>query len=291
LLSDPLRVAIERCVSQHLGHTWRVEAIEDRNDRASHPAAILSNSSYAVFAKSGRGAAAGDQFVQEIAGLRLLTERSGVRTPPVVGAFEVEGAWVMILEAVQGVEQNPRWRQMGRALALIHRAKWDRCGLEHHSYWGDLYQDNRPIADWCGFYRERRLGPRLKMALDSGHLPLSVGQQVEKLITRLPGLCGPEVQPALLHGDAHQNNFISTNAGAVLIDPAVHYGHPEIDLAYVDLFAPVSPAVFEGYQELALIDPGFQERRDLWRVSAWLGIVAKDESYLNKLIGAIRKYL
>jgi fructosamine-3-kinase len=292
LLSDALRVPIERQVSQHLGRAWRIETVEDRNDCASHPAAILSDGVFAVFTKLGQKTFVRDQFAQELIGLRLLAERSGVLTPKVIGNVDVEDGVIMILEAVQVVERKPRhWRQMGHALALIHRTKWDRCGLETHSYWGDLYQDNQPIADWPGFYRDRRLLPRLRMAIDSGHVPRSVAKQIEKLIARLPELCGPDVQPTLLHGDAHQNNFLSTHDGAVLIDPAVYYGHPEIDLAYVDLFSPVPDELFEGYQEMGSIDPGFRERRDLWLVSAWLGLVAMEASYLDKLIASVRKYL
>jgi len=50
---------------------------------------------------------------------------------------------------------------------------------------------------------------------------------------RLPDLAGPEPRPALLHGDAQQNNFVSTAAGAVVIDAAPYFGHPEADLALV----------------------------------------------------------
>src|SRR6185369_2682156 len=108
-----------------------------------------------------------------------------------------------------------------------------------------FYQDNRPLDDWPSFYAERRLGPLLRLAMDSGHLPVELGRKVEKLMTRLPELCGPTVAPALLHGDGHQNNFISTARGAVLIDPSIYYGHPEIDLALVDYFHAVPPEVFE----------------------------------------------
>jgi len=65
------------------------------------------------------------------------------------------------------------------------------------------------------------------------------------VISHLLGLCGPGVVPTLLHGDAQQNNFISTEKGAMVIDPAVYFGHPEMDLAYIDYFQPVPEDVFE----------------------------------------------
>ena len=148
------------------------------------------------------------------------------------------------------------------------------------------------MPDWLTFYAERRLWPRLMGAIDSGNLPTSAIRQVEKLILRLSNLSVPEIIPSLLHGDAQQNNFISTAQGAMVIDPAVYFGNPEIDLAYVDYFEPVPDDVFIGYQEEMPIDPEFSERRELWRVSAYLAAVqVEGAGHLNKLTKAVQKYL
>src|SRR5215471_17184783 len=89
LLNDTLRVPIEQRVSQHLGRRWQVEMVTDQNDRASHAAAILSDGVFGIFAKFGEDSLAQDRFSQEAVGLRLLTERSGVLTPAVVGNINV----------------------------------------------------------------------------------------------------------------------------------------------------------------------------------------------------------
>lgn len=129
-------------------------------------------------------------------------------------------------------------------------------------------------------------------AIDAGHLPTSAIRQIEKLISRVPELCGPTIKPALLHGDAQQNNFISTITGAIVIDPAVSYGHPEFDLAYLDYFQPVPAAVFDGYRDELLIDAGFSERRDLWRVYGYLAVVTvAGQDYMGQLMDAVQKYL
>jgi len=58
--------------------------------------------------------------------------------------------------------------------------------------------------------------------------------------------------------------------------PASWAYYPEMDLAFVDFFAPVSEELFQGYQEIAPLEPGFVERRDLWRIPAWLAMVEVD---------------
>ncbi len=293
LLNDSLRIPVEQVVSKHIGRTWSVKNFRDMNEFASHHCAILSDGSYSVFAKLSEAAHGLEQFEAELDGLHLLSERSGVLTPSAVGNVSVNGGVIMVTEEARAVERTSRqWREIGQALARIHQIKGNQCGFEKQGYFGPLYQDNRPIKDWPTFFAERRLWPRLMGAIDSGHMPTSTIRQVEKLIQRLPDLCGPEIVPSLLHGDAQQNNFISTEGGAVVIDPAVYYGNPEMDLAFIDYFQPVPEDVFHAYQEELPIDPGFWERRDLWRVYGWLAAVTVEGSaYLGKLTNAVQKYL
>lgn len=292
LLAGPVRLPLEQLVSRFRERPWKITTARDLADAASHPAAILSDGGYAVFAKLSAAANALEQFKIELDGLRLLTERAGVRTPTAVGVLGVPGGAVLVLEALEAVERGPRqWREIGQTLARLHRVRRERFGLETDNYFGPLAQDNRPLDDWATFYAERRLRPLLRLAIDSGHLPLAQARPVEKLIARLPGLCGPQVAPALLHGDAQQNNFISAASGAVVIDPAPYFGHPEIDLALVDYFQDVPPDVLDGYRDELPMDPGFAERRELWRVFAYLAVIAVDGSFVDRLSQAVQKYL
>jgi protein-ribulosamine 3-kinase len=293
LLSDRCRQPVERAVSKHYNCTWIIKEFKDMDNFASHPSAILSDGKYSVFVKLSEAAHALDQFEAELSGLRLLSERAGVLIPSPIGIVPVEGGVILILEAAQAVERNrEHWREIGRTLARIHQVKGHTYGLDMQGYFGPLYQDNRSTHDWLSFYIERRLWPRLMGAIDSGNLPTKIIRQVEKLINHLPSLDIPESQPVLLHGDAQQNNFISTLKGAMVIDPAVYYGNPEMDLAYVDFFQPVPEDVFLGYQELLPIDSGFKARCDLWRIPAYLAIVIVEGSpYLEKLTSALNKYI
>jgi len=115
-------------------------------------------------------------------------------------------------------------------------------------------------------------------------------------VARIAVLVGPEPEPALLHGDAQQNNILSTAAGAVVIDAAPYFGHPEVDLAMLDLFAPVPDAVFDGYRDVRPIDSEFVGRRELWRIPAYLAVVQVaggndfGRGFLRRLVDALRFY-
>jgi fructosamine-3-kinase len=136
----------------------------------------------------------------------------------------------------------------------------------------------------------------LTQAVDSGNLTTDLAREVTRIAGRLLALAGPEPEPSLLHGDAQQNNFVSTTQGAVAIDASPYFGHPEIDLAQVGFFHPVPAGLFEAYQEIALIDPGFTDRRDLWRLPTHLAVVAAaghepaGQQHVARLADAIRRY-
>jgi fructosamine-3-kinase len=65
-----------------------------------------------------------------------------------------------------------------------------------------------------------------------------------------------------------------------------------MDLAQTDLFQPVPADVYDGYRDVRPIDPGFWERRNLWRVWGYLASVAVEgQGYVEKLAGAVSSYL
>ena len=293
LLEPDLRGIVERTVSAHLRRPWQVHDARDLVERSSHPAALLSDGDFAVFVKLSDAANGAEQFELEVAGLRLLRERGGVRTPEGIGIEPLEAGALLIMRAEAEVPRGPaEWRAIGATLAQLHGVTGAAFGLDFPSYFGPLRQDNTPRPDWSSFYVERRLRPNLAAARAAGNLPTDLIAKVERLAERVPALVGPVGPPALLHGDAQSNNFISTAAGAVVIDPAVCYGHPEYDLALVDYFQPVPPELWAGYRAVRAIDPGFAERRDLWRVAAWLAVVSvSGADYVPQLRAAVEHYV
>lgn len=280
-------------MSAFYGINWKVRQLTDLVDLASHPSAILSDGRIAVFAKLSLAANGLDQFEIEKAGLETLNHKSGVQIPVFIDLMETENGALMVQQAEIPVERGEvQWREIGSTLARIHLVGGNSFGYNRQGYFGPLYQDNRPMDTWLDFYLERRLRPKLVWAIESGNMPSKVIWQVEHLIERLPGLDIPEVTPCLLHGDAQQNNFISTAKGAVVIDPAVYYGHPEMDLAYVDYFQPMTDDVYKGYQELRPIEKDFLKRRDLWLIPSYLTSVSREgPGHLPALVNALRLYL
>jgi fructosamine-3-kinase len=305
LLDGAVVAEIERAASAHLGRPWVSRRFIDLNERASHPCGVLHGEPFSVFAKLGAAVDAREQFTAELDGLRLLTRAAQIRTPvPVAsGVVSVVTGSLLLFEALPERAPQAReredWRSIGQALAALHEVRHPLFGLGRSGgFFGPLPQDNRPVPSnqWAHFYLQRRITPLLRAAADSGHLPADLAVGVGRIAARLPALSGPDPRPSLLHGDAQQNNFISTADGAVAIDPAPYFGHPEIDLAQVDFFEPVPGDVFDAYREIAPVDPGFADRRELWRLPTYLAVIAVDgpspfgRKCMARLASAVRRY-
>jgi fructosamine-3-kinase len=246
-----------------------------------------------------------------VAGLRFIDHVADVATPAPVGdgVIATKAGSMLLSEALPergsgaGLPSDSRtasdYADIGRALARLHQVLGGVSGMPAlDGFFGPLRLDNRPVVSgrWADFYAERRLLPNLRLARDAGQITPELTAAVERVAERLPQLCGPEPLPALLHGDAQQNNFVNTPDGAYLIDACPYYGHPEIDLALTGYFHPVPEDLFAAYREITPIDAGFADRRELWRMHAYLAVAAvagdapRAGSVRGRLAAAARRY-
>ena len=70
-------------------------------------------------------------------------------------------------------------------------------------------------------------------------------------VRQLEKFAGHDIKPSLLHGDLWAGNFLISDDGVpYLIDPAVFYGHFEVDLAMTRLFGGFSTHFYSAYGEV-----------------------------------------
>ena len=60
--------------------------------------------------------------------------------------------------------------------------------------------------------------------------------------------------------------LFGTDGRSWLIDPSVHGGHPEEDLAMLALFGPVPPRVLAAYLDVHPLGSGWEERVTLFQL-------------------------
>jgi len=223
------------------------------------------------FVKWSREAPA-SMFPAEADGLRRLSEAGEIRIPAVIALGEAEGACpaYLALEWIEtdGSATDATMEDFGARLAALHRHTTSQHGLERDNFIGLLPQRNTPDPAWSAFYRDQRIRPQMEMARQRGLLPKRREDLLTRLIERLPDLLDDTaIQPALLHGDLWGGNYLVDDQGeAVLIDPAVYYGHREMDVAMTALFGGFSRRFYEAYAATYPLDPGYEDRQPLYQL-------------------------
>ena len=157
---------------------------------------------------------------------------------------------------------------LARLMAHLHGQGEDRFGFACDTLIGPLPQPNPWTESWIAFFRDQRLLPMAAAARAAGRLPAPVHARIERLATRLGDLLTEPDRASLLHGDLWSGNVLVRGGRVVaLLDPAVYYGHAEIELAFGTLFGPFERPFFAHYAERRRIAPGFMEvRRDLYNL-------------------------
>lgn len=181
----------------------------------------------------------------EAEGLRALGA-AGVRVPAVLGVADR----VLVLEHVAPA---PDLEALGAELATAHRREGPWFGWHRDNVIGTLPQANPPTEGFADFFVEHRLLPY------AHDLPPELATRLRRAAeTVLPRLLDRAQPASLVHGDLWAGNILG---GRVLIDPAVHYGDREIDLAMLDLFGGVPTGLLRGYEAVWPPDEGADERR------------------------------
>ncbi|MDV3309217.1 MAG: fructosamine kinase family protein [Cyclobacteriaceae bacterium] len=231
-------------------------------------------------------------FETEAKGLALLFDTGALRIPRVVGTGTRGEYQFILMEFVQSAAKSREyWRTLGRQLAALHRTSWHQYGLDHDNYMGSLPQENAPSHDWVSFFIERRLHPQLKLGVDARRISSDVTTQFEILFKRLRDILNQE-PPSLVHGDLWSGNVIVDDTGnPCLIDPAVYYGHREIDLAMTELFGGFDQDFYDAYEEAFPTEPSLQERLDIYKLYPLLVHVNLfGGGYLGEVRAILRRY-
>jgi fructosamine-3-kinase len=194
----------------------------------------------------------------EAEGLRDLGAVAG--GPPVPEVLLADGD-LLVIAAVEQAPRTPGHEDaLGRSLARLHRTPSPHWG-GGSSWIGACAVDPAPCADGPAFYGARLAELAQRCGLQDAVAPV---------VARLGDLLPPG-GPALVHGDLWWGNVLfGADGRSWLIDPSVHGGHPEEDLAMLALFGPFPARTRAAYTEVLPLAPGWEERVGLFQLSPLL---------------------
>ena len=233
-----------------------------------------------------------DMFLAEGKGLALLKDFGPFVIPEVLGIGVLGEKSYLILEFIESaLPDNNYWETMGRNLAGLHHCYSDLFGLPYHNYIGSLHQNNTTKENWVDFFIENRLEAQLQLALNGGLITEEFLVSFRKLYPRMEDIF-PMAKPSLLHGDLWSGNVMTASNGQpCLIDPAVYYGHREIEIAFTRLFGGFDTVFYDSYHEAYPMETGFDQRVDLYNLYPLLvHLNLFGSSYLGSIKRIINKF-
>ena len=252
-----------------------------------------------LFMKSNSAASLAS-FMAEAAGLEEIRSTGAIGVPDVLGAGTDAGISFLLLSYI-GSSGRIRhyWETFAAELAAMHgaaihgagthgvaaqgaakrgttifgtgevrsskMAKTVEFGFSEDNWIGAGKQINTPHSKWIPFFRDCRLAPQLHAA--KGYFSAEDLNRAEYILAHLDRFLEEPERPSLVHGDLWSGNMITGNDGkGWLIDPAVYYGHPEVDIAMTELFGGFPRAFYEAYEDTGMLQPGYGDRRDLYNL-------------------------
>lgn len=172
------------------------------------------------------------------------------------------------IESDGGAITPPVERHAAALIAALHATTRPHFGYERDTLIGPLLQPNPRSELWVPFFRDARLLAMARAAEREGMISAALLIRIERLAGRLENYLVEPRHPSLLHGDLWTGNvLVRGDRIAGFVDPAISYGHPEIELAFTTLFGTFGEAFFDVYVALTPLEPGFFEiRRDLYNL-------------------------
>jgi len=213
--------------------------------------------------------ASNNMFLKEANGLRELDKSNSIKIPEVLS---VDEDYILLEFIASGNRKKNFFEDFGKSFAEMHKFKSVSFGFYENNYIGSNPQINIPDekekSDWTAFYLNKRILFQLQLAEKLGNSTDELRKGISKLENKIEDIIGHNSEkPSLLHGDLWGGNYmIDQNGNAVLIDPAVYYGHREADLGMTKLFGGFNSEFYKAYNESFPLEDGFDYRENIYKL-------------------------
>jgi len=286
------KTALKEILSEKYKSTIEINNISAVSGGSINETFIISTNTGKFFVKKNSALLYPEMFEKEALGLQILSGKSILKVPDVIATGQFENTAFLILEHIEsGKKRSGFWNYFAEGLAQLHKNSADHFGLDHDNYIGSLHQSNRKQDNWIAFFMTERLEKQLKLARDHGRIGKAVVQSFENFYRVLPEIF-PIESPSLVHGDLWGGNYMVDKIGKpVIIDPAVYYGHREMDLGMSQLFGGFDNEFYDAYNRYYPLEKGWQRRMDycnLYPLMVHVNLFGG--AYLNSVQSILRKF-
>ncbi len=200
-------------------------------------------------------------FQKEATGLDLLRKHCTLIIPKVIKTGVCDGRQYLLMDWLEKTAAKTRmWEDFGSGLAMMHKQPQSYFGLNEDNYIGSVRQTNTSHNEWHSFYSESRIIPLVRILFDAGSFSSKDVDNANSLCKNLKEIFPAEL-PSLLHGDLWAGNFLIASPGdAAIFDPAVYFGHREMDIGMTKLFGGFDQRFYNAYNETYPLETNWERR-------------------------------
>ena len=284
---------VQGIINETIGEQSEVIGISPVSGGCIHNAQKVITNKENYFVKMNH-ASDSNMFRTEYSGLELLASAGEINVPEAIAYGVKDGQAYLLLNFIDSnARKSSFWNDFGVAMANLHKNHCnDRYGLSYNNYIGRLDQFNDFSENWISFFIDKRLEVQLKLAFENNYIDRAYLANCARFYQKLPDLL-PADPPSLLHGDLWSGNFMTGEEGQpVIIDPAVYYGHREIELSFTQMFGGFDRQFYRSYMEAFPLEPGFESRVEIYNIYPHLVHVNLfGPSYLSGVTPVIRRFV
>ncbi|MCY9843204.1 fructosamine kinase family protein [Vibrio caribbeanicus] len=206
------------------------------------------------------------KFEIEAENLRCLRETSTIDVPECIltGCSKDNAFIILNYLPTKPLDDGKASRLFGEQLAELHLwGEQKEYGFDQDNFIGSSLQPNQWDRKWSRFFAEQRIGWQLQLLREKGVNLIDISDFTSLIQNKL---ANHQPKPSLLHGDLWYGNCSRTVFGPLCYDPACYWGDRECDLAMTELFGGFQPDFYQGYESIAPLNYGYEERKDIYNL-------------------------
>jgi fructosamine-3-kinase len=267
--SKSVLAEVENSLSEKFGEEVKIEKSGSLGGGCINNASKIETSAGTFFLKWNANCEP-DIFLREAESLSELRKaaKGKIAIPEVFAAKEVDNipGFLVLEYLAPGNSGSNTDEILGRGLATIHQLENDKYGFYNDNYCGSTPQDNSWKTSWPEFFRDNRLGYLLDLIEKDRSLPASELKVYDRLLDKIPDLVPAASKPVLIHGDLWGGNYMVTENGPALIDPASYYADREMEMGIMTMFGGFSQRFYSAYNEVNPLPADWEDRNPLYQL-------------------------
>ena len=230
----------------------------------------------------------------EISSLRAIADTKTIDVPDIFLYEDIADKSFFVMEYIPTKRSSSKdEKRLGEAIAQLHLCEQAYFGWPSDNYIAGIPQCNEPNLDWSLFYIDKRIWPMIQKSLVQGLLSNEDIPSHGAFLSATGLYLRERSKPVLVHGDLWSGNYLVHEDGTpYLIDPAVYYADPLVDIAMSRLFGGFGEAFYDAYHDVHILPKNAETFEHLYQLYYLLiHLIKFGRAYRPSVISILERFM